>query len=38
MKPCWKAIVMSVGEKEMVAGGGETAEGLGMGAEERKPC
>jgi hypothetical protein len=38
MKPCRKAIMMSVGGKEMLAGGGETAEGLGMGARERKPC
>jgi hypothetical protein len=29
---------LSVGGKEMLAGGGETAEGLAMGANERKPC
>jgi hypothetical protein len=28
---------MSVGGKEMLAGGEETAEGLGMGAREKRP-
>jgi hypothetical protein len=37
MKPCWKPKVMSVGGKELLNGGGETAEGLGMGAREKKP-